>query len=284
MTRVLMWVESEQDAYWRGQIRKAEETVSRCKEAVRMKTVFKDASGRQQSAVDEQKALQIALKRLAETQSKLVVVRRWVRQLQKEIELYKGGVQRFATSLHSEIPSAAAHLESLSAKLDAYLSVQATDIGGAAGGEASSSAGPSMTRGGVGLGGASETSAILPIPSIPPDQYLQLSERGIDRQAPPDQLPLLVNVQPGEVFPSNCGEKRWRGSWRQYQDTRLFDEAISIPVSQAIHSRPDLAELLSLPVGFSVIMDSAGIVEVLDPGQLPVWRRRDPDDRPKQPS
>src|SRR4051812_16115313 len=89
MTRVLMWVENEQDAYWRGQIRKAEETVSRCKEAVRMKTVFKDATGRQQSAVDEQKALQIAMKRLAEAQSKLVVVRRWVRQLQKEIELYK---------------------------------------------------------------------------------------------------------------------------------------------------------------------------------------------------
>src|SRR5579871_5329724 len=94
-TRALMWVENEQDSFWQGQIRKAEQNVVRCKEAVRMKKVFKDASGRQQSAVDEEKALSIAVKRLAEAQAKHVLVKKWARQLQKEIEMYKGGVQRF---------------------------------------------------------------------------------------------------------------------------------------------------------------------------------------------
>src|SRR3954447_20171276 len=120
-TRTLMWVENEQDAYWKGQIRKAEQTVVRCKEAVRMKRLFKDSAGREQSAVDEEKALKIAMQKLAEAQAKHALVRRWVRQLQKEIELYKGGVQRFTTTVFTEVPAAAFHLESLAAKLDSYL-------------------------------------------------------------------------------------------------------------------------------------------------------------------
>ena len=50
--RVLMWLQTEQDSYWQHQIRKREELVTRCKEAVRMKKIFKDSSGRQQSAID----------------------------------------------------------------------------------------------------------------------------------------------------------------------------------------------------------------------------------------
>ena len=151
MNRVLMWLETEQDAFWRGQIRKRQEAVARAREAVRMKTVFKDATGRQQSAVDEEKALQVALRRVAEAEQKLVSVRRWSRVLQKEIELYKGSVQRLATSVQSEIPVAAAHLESLAAKLGAYLSVQPAGVaaeGSATIGIATGSSEPSMARGG----------------------------------------------------------------------------------------------------------------------------------------
>ena len=60
------WLEREQQQHWTTQIRKRTEIVGRCKEAVRMKKLFKDSSGRTQSALDEEKALAIALKRLAE--------------------------------------------------------------------------------------------------------------------------------------------------------------------------------------------------------------------------
>src|SRR5579863_2479435 len=79
MQRVLMWVENEQQSYWQNQIRKCEQAVVRAKEAVRMKKVFKDASGRQQSAVDEEKALQLEMKKLAAAQAKLAAVKRWTR-------------------------------------------------------------------------------------------------------------------------------------------------------------------------------------------------------------
>ena len=148
MNRVLLWVETEQQSHWQNQIRKCQEAVVKCKEAVRMKKIFKDASGRQQSAVDEEKALTLAVKRLAEAEGKLAAVKRWSRQLQREIGMYKGGVQRFVTTVETEIPHAAAHLEGLMAKLDAYLSVQPAAIGDLVGAESSGSALPSMARGG----------------------------------------------------------------------------------------------------------------------------------------
>src|SRR6059058_4974910 len=61
----LMWLETEQRTYWTNNVRKASELVSRCQDAVRQKKIFKDSSGRPQSAVDEEKALAKA-KRLKE--------------------------------------------------------------------------------------------------------------------------------------------------------------------------------------------------------------------------
>src|SRR4051812_11805673 len=94
MQRTLMWVENEQSAFWASELRKRHTIVERCKEAVRMKQQFKDATGSRPSAVDELKALAIAQKREEEAQHKIVAVKQWTRRLQKEILLYKGQVQR----------------------------------------------------------------------------------------------------------------------------------------------------------------------------------------------
>src|SRR5438270_878463 len=88
------WRDQEQHKFWQTQIRKRHETVERCKDAVRQKKLFKDSTGRQQSAVDEEKALSIAQKRLAEAEQKLINTKRHSTKLQKELHLYKGGVQR----------------------------------------------------------------------------------------------------------------------------------------------------------------------------------------------
>ena len=77
LSRMQMWVQNEQMSHWKNQIRIRQELVTRAKEAVRMKKVFKDSSGRQASAVDEEKLLQIALRKLAEAEQKLVLVKRW---------------------------------------------------------------------------------------------------------------------------------------------------------------------------------------------------------------
>src|SRR5687768_14403154 len=77
MMRTLNWLDREAATHWQNQIRKRQEFVSRCKEAVRQKKVFKDATGRTPSAVDEEKQLQKAMKHLDDAEQKLVMVKRW---------------------------------------------------------------------------------------------------------------------------------------------------------------------------------------------------------------
>jgi hypothetical protein len=142
LRRTLLWLELEQDSFWKDQIRKRQTAVERAKEAVRMKMLFKDHSGRPQSAVEEQKELQRATARLAEAEQKSANVRRWVQSLQKEIELYKGAVQRLATSVESLVPAGIAHLDRLIADLQAYSAVTAeVPSGGPVGAVASAPAG-----------------------------------------------------------------------------------------------------------------------------------------------
>src|SRR5947207_6435983 len=70
MQRRLNWLENEQDSHWQGQIRKRQEEVSKCRDAVRQKKLFKDFAGRTPSADQEEKALRIALARLEEADRK----------------------------------------------------------------------------------------------------------------------------------------------------------------------------------------------------------------------
>ncbi len=96
MQRRLNWLENEQDSYWQGQIRKRQEDVSKARDGVRQKKIFKDFAGRTPSADQEEKALRIALARLEDAERKLAAVRRYAKKLPREIEVYKGTVQRFA--------------------------------------------------------------------------------------------------------------------------------------------------------------------------------------------
>ncbi|MGE5610950.1 MAG: hypothetical protein ACM359_16995 [Bacillota bacterium] len=123
--RALVWLETEQQSYWQGQIRKRTELVARAKEAVRMKKVFKNSAGSRDSAVDEEKALAQAMRRLEEAEHKLAATRNWSKKLAREISLYTGAVQRFATTVQGDIPLAVTQLDRMVAALEAYLAFSA---------------------------------------------------------------------------------------------------------------------------------------------------------------
>src|SRR5438874_32820 len=138
MQRRLNWLENEQDSHWQGQIRKRQEEVSKCRDAVRQKKLFKDFAGRTPSADQEEKALRIALARLEEAERKLAAVRRFARKLPREIEVYKGTVQRFATTVQSDLPTAAGKLDAMIRKLEEYAALgpaAATSVAGVIGEE-----------------------------------------------------------------------------------------------------------------------------------------------------
>ncbi len=166
VNRALMWLENEQRAYWEGQLRKRADHVERCKEAVRMKKLFKDSSGRTPSAVDEEKALRVAINRLDEAEQKQVNVKKFTNKLRKEILLYKGHVQRFATSVQNELPLAGAQLESLLDKLQQYVSLDtATEVKSAA--PTASPAAASEIPGGMSRGEAPEPPEAAEDPTQP---------------------------------------------------------------------------------------------------------------------
>src|SRR5215213_9329721 len=108
MTEAHRWLEGEQRSYWSNNVRKATELVSRCEEALRQKRIFKDASGRTPSAVDEEKALAKAKRMKEVAEEKLENVRRYTPRMQREIMLYKGQVQRLGTFVAADLPTAAA--------------------------------------------------------------------------------------------------------------------------------------------------------------------------------
>src|SRR3954451_11574743 len=127
MHSTLRWLENEQLSHWQTQIRKRTELLGRAKEALRMKQLFKDASGRTPSAVEEQKAVRLCQARLEEAEQKLVATKKYTRVLQREIQVYKGSVQRFATTVQCDIPVAAATLDSLVQTLEEYVALAPGD-------------------------------------------------------------------------------------------------------------------------------------------------------------
>jgi hypothetical protein len=137
ITRKIGWLEGEQQHFWSMQVRKWNEEVNRAKDAVRQKRIFKDSLGRQQSTVDEEKHLKKCQRTLEEAEQKLENTRRHAKQLQREHLLYRGGVQRLATALSSDMPNAIAMLDRVTVQLEKYVSAAPT--------LATSEAGPDTT-------------------------------------------------------------------------------------------------------------------------------------------
>lgn len=148
LQRTLMWLETEQRTHWQHQIHKRTEIVSRAKDAVRAKKMFRNVDNTRPSAIEEEKALAIAQRSLEEAHHKAAAVKKYSQKLQKEMLVYRGQVQRLASSLQVELPQAAGMLEQLIESVESYLG-----IAPASGAEASQEtsptepSAPSMRRG-----------------------------------------------------------------------------------------------------------------------------------------
>jgi hypothetical protein len=111
--RTLHWLELEQVPYWATQIRKREENVQRWKEKVREKTLYKDATGGRQSAIDEMKQLKKAEALLLEAQEKYTASRQYIKRIQKQQMEYKGQVARLNLALTGYLAACVAKMQAL---------------------------------------------------------------------------------------------------------------------------------------------------------------------------
>lgn len=306
MMRVQGWLERDQQSYWQFQMRKRHEDVVRAKEAVRMKKLFKGADGRQGSAVDEEKALTAALKRLARGEEKCKLVMSHTRKFPKEILLYKGNAQRLSTALQSEVPTAGAQLSRIIATLEAYaaLTGPAGGGGGDSGRLVSSAIGSELTmsRGGADAAGARSqwahlrsrtpagdarnTASSVPVAAeirsavLAGSELESLLKVSSDRDSADPQGKVIVATDLAAAsriylerldvaFPGDSGWYIGRA------DDAAPAAGGALTVAEVLAVRPDLAEVLTLPKGFLVVLDGGGVVAVLGPRDEDLWKTAD---------
>jgi hypothetical protein len=207
LSRTSVWLETEQLAFWQTQLRHRHEAVEKAKEAVRMKKLFKDASGRTPSAVEEEKALKLAQRRLEEAEQKLSATRKYAKVLQREFQLYKGGVQRLSTTLADAIPTGVATLSRFVDQLHRYVGFgpatagsEAAPVDAATSGSGAETGGDSMAR------PAPETSSNVdePRPSgsgSSVDEPRPSGSGSEEQPAAPDQSSAKQRVPPGSLLP-----------------------------------------------------------------------------------
>ena len=125
MQRMVGWLERDQLSFWQMNLRKRQEGLSRAQEALRMKKLFPDSSGRFPTPIEEEKAVRKWKAAVEEAEQKIAACKKYVRILQKAIMDYKGGVQRFATWVEAEVPNAVQRLDRMVGTLEAYVSLGA---------------------------------------------------------------------------------------------------------------------------------------------------------------
>jgi hypothetical protein len=145
--RTMVWLQVEQRSYWQHQLRIRTENVTRAKEALRWKKLYKDPSGARQSYIDEERALMSAERKLTEAEQKIRAVHHYTNKLEKELHAFKGSVQRFESDVTIEMPVASDKLAGLIAQLERYVAARPTVVASEAPSEAGASATASMSRG-----------------------------------------------------------------------------------------------------------------------------------------
>jgi len=121
--RTAIWLRHDQLNYWKGQVRKRAELLTRAKIALQQKQQERTPLGGRYSCVDEKKALALAKRRFEEAERKFANVRRWIRQLEEEAFNYEGLVRGMGQAVEADIPNAVAKLDNMIEALESYVSL-----------------------------------------------------------------------------------------------------------------------------------------------------------------
>ncbi|MDA0297015.1 MAG: hypothetical protein O3A19_09050 [Planctomycetota bacterium] len=128
LDRNIIWLEREQVPYWTRQIRKRQEMVTRAKSDLYRKQMQSGANDGRASVVDEKVALQRAVRRLDEAQSKLQVTRKWTRKLQQQRITFKAAMSGFSVTVDHDLPHAVGLLKKITENLESYLNLSPPDL------------------------------------------------------------------------------------------------------------------------------------------------------------
>ncbi len=128
LDRNIIWLEREQAPHWTRQIRKRQELVTRAKSDLYRKQMQSGAKDGRASVVDEKVALQRAMRRLEEAETKLKATRKWARRLEQQRITFKASMSGFSVTVDHDLPHAVGLLKKITENLESYLDLSPPDL------------------------------------------------------------------------------------------------------------------------------------------------------------
>ncbi len=101
--RALHWLDHEQPAYWRQQIRKQYDEVARTRTAWE-NCMLRTVAGDRPSCIEEEKAHRTAKRNLEAALAKPDEIRRWSIKVHQEVDEYRGRIGKLRHALESSVP------------------------------------------------------------------------------------------------------------------------------------------------------------------------------------
>lgn len=120
--RTEQWLQ-RQLTNWKMQIRKCEDEVFIAKQELSQRKMMR-FHDRKPDTIEQEKALRLAQARLAYSQNKERVTKRWLRDLAQEMIEFEGPIRLLRTFLESDVPRGGALLKDKLETLEAYLATK----------------------------------------------------------------------------------------------------------------------------------------------------------------
>ena len=310
ITRTIHWLESEQIPYWKKVLRDSAEEIEKLKTAYRDKALYKDATGARHSAIDELKALRRAETRREEYEQRAAATRRNLRQLQREVTLYKGAASQLRGMVNGMVATSAEELGRVVEQLERYVHIapeapRAAELATAMSRENALFEPPQTTTQELSEGAIAEAlrgrtpsakarraaeraDFAPPLPAAPPlDRLDMLPQEG----EIPSRYALVTTTLGAEdaggavylerLEPTGPSDSGWHIGPAGDEPARATGEGLGKPACVTItagriaQQQPELGRLLSLPVGWFLRAARGKIVVIIDPLGRCVWREAD---------
>jgi hypothetical protein len=308
ITRTIHWLESEQIPYWKKVLRDSAEEIEKLKTAYRDKAFYKDATGARHSAIDELKALRRAEARREEYEQRAAATRRNLRQLQREVTLYKGAASQLRGMVNGMVQASAEELGRVVEQLERYVHIapedpRPADLAAAMAREHALFEPPQTTPRELDEGTIAEalrrrtpTAKIRraagradfapPLPASPALESLAMLPQ--DGEVPGRYALVTTTLGPdagGAVYmerlePMGPSDSGWHiGPADEPGDIGAGAagkaSCVTITAGRVAQQQPELGRLLSLPVGWFLRAEGGRIVVIMDPLGRCVWRPAD---------
>ncbi|MBN2375077.1 MAG: hypothetical protein JXD22_01655 [Sedimentisphaerales bacterium] len=122
--RTLLWLNLEQDRYWKNQLRVRNEAYTQAKQVLKRKEYLdKSPLGSNSSYLDERKAIALAKMRFEEAQTKCKNVKLWIMKLEEEAMTFKAAANSLMNLVEMDLPQARAQIDSMVMALERYLEI-----------------------------------------------------------------------------------------------------------------------------------------------------------------